>query len=212
MKRGEQREKIRSRGTRRRSAADAGKWRAGRETTDGCSTGHPMLFDVTTAFELGRMPEGGGYPEGFIEQAARLMGLPVDEIGDVVHLCSGSISARFTFDLRDDSAASVRCDVRELPVRTSSVQWVMADPPYDREYAAEIWNMADAYPTPIVLLREACRILRPGGRVAFLHHLMPNMPDGLVRIATHGVTTGPGYRIRALTIAERTGVERLDLS
>jgi hypothetical protein len=47
------------------------------------------------------------------------------------------------------------------------------------------------------------RILEPGGQVAYLHFLVPKLPAGLARISTHGVTTGPGYRIRALTVARR---------
>jgi SAM-dependent methyltransferase len=198
----QQREKIRARGGRRLSGENAGRWRPGRDADDGCLTGHPMLFDVLPAFELLRMPEGGGYPVGFIELAARLMGCSSD-LDAIVHLCSGSIAARRSFDLREASAAAVRADVRELPIASSSVRWVMADPPYDRDYAEELWGTGKQYPTPAVLLREISRILVPGGRAAFLHQLVPGMPVGLKRIALYGVTTGIGYRIRALSIVER---------
>lgn len=171
-------------------------------------TGHPTLFGLTEpAFELGRMPEGGGYPVGFVELAARLMGC--DDLADVVHLCSGSIRARRTFDLREASAAAVRADVRELPIRSGAARWVMADPPYDQEYAEVLWGMGKQYPTPTVLLREIGRILAPGGRAAFLHHVVPTLPPGMRRVGTWGVTTGTGYRIRALTIGERSGASSL---
>lgn len=198
-----QRERIRARGGRRRSGANAGAWRDGREgSDDGCVSGHPALFGVTQpAYELDRMPEGGGYPLGFIEVAGQLMGC--SDLASVVHLCSGSIRAARTFDLRAGAGAAVRADVRELPIRTASVRWVMADPPYDQDYAEELWSMGKAYPTPMVLLREVGRILQPGGRCAFLHHLVPALPPTLSRLGTYGVTTGPGYRIRALSILER---------
>ncbi len=74
------------------------------------------------------------------------------------------------------------------------------------EYALE-----RAYPTPATILRESARVLVPGGKVALLHHLVPTMPAAngvplLERLGVWGVTTGPGYRIRALTIARRTEV------
>lgn len=128
-----------------------------------------------------------------------------EDLGGVVHLCSGSITATRTFDLRPTSAAAVIADVRELPIRDACVRWVMADPPYDQDYAEVLWGMGKAYPIPAVMLREIARILVPGGRVAFLHHIVPTLPAGMARIGTWGVTTGTGYRIRALTIAERTG-------
>lgn len=203
-----QRERIRARGGRRRSGANAGAWRDGR-VDDGCVSGHPALFDATPAFELARMPEGGGYPLGFVELAGRLMGC--DDLAGVVHLCSGSVRATRTFDLRAGAGAAVRADVRELPIRSSSVRWVMADPPYDQDYAEALWSMGKAYPTPMVLLREVGRILAPGGRCAFLHHLVPALPPTLTRLGTYGVTTGPGYRIRALSIVERPAQLVLDL-
>lgn len=206
-----QREAIRARGGRLRSGHDASAWRIERASDDGCVTGHPALFGLTPpAFELGRMPEGGGYPIGFVELAAKLMGCY--ELSDVVHLCSGSIRARRTFDLRPTSAAAVVADVRELPIRSGSVRWVMVDPPYDQDYAEVLWGMGKQYPTPAVVLREACRILVPGGRVAFLHHVVPTLPEGMARVGTWGVTTGTGYRIRALTIGERTGEASLALA
>ncbi len=166
----------------------------------GCATGHPAFLDVRPAFELGRMKEGGGYPVGFIQLAARLMGC--EDLGAVVHLCSGSVGARLTFDIRPEVRPAAVADVRWLPLRPGSVQWIMADPPYSAEYAEALWGTGKAYPTTAVLLREARDALRPGGRLALLHQVVPVLPAGLARIGTWGVTTGPGYRIRCLTVAE----------
>jgi hypothetical protein len=102
------------------------------------------------------------------------------------------------------SSCSVVGDARELPFRTASVRYIMADPPYDEEYAEELWRLGKRYPTPIVLFREAARVLVPGGLIAFLHHLVPILPEGLKRVRLTGLSTGPGYRMRALTIARRT--------
>jgi hypothetical protein len=194
------REEIRHRSTPKRN---------GRRSSDGGEGGfgHPLIWDATPAFDLEAMPEGGGYPVGFVELAAKLMGC--QDLGAVVHLCSGSVRGRRCFDYRAESAASCLADVRRLPIATSSVEWVMADPPYGPDYAEDLWKLGKQYPMPAVIMRECARILRPGGAVAFLHHVVPDLPPQLVRAGTWGITNGPGYRIRALTVARRSGEEAL---
>lgn len=211
------------------------------ESEDGCLTGHPAFLQMSPAFELDDMPEGGGYPNGFIPKVGKLMG--VTDYNQVLHICSGSVRGARTLDWRppegrlgcpdadvftrmlrwDDrrahlvecphdpahprlggSSCSVVGDARELPFRTASVRWIMADPPYEVDYAEALWGLGKRYPTPIVLLTEAARVLVPGGMIAFLHHLVPILPVGLERVKLYGVSTGPGYRMRALTIARRT--------
>jgi len=147
------------------------------------------------------MPEGGGYPVGLIEYAGKLMG--VTDHRQVVHLCSGSVRAPLTFDLRPETEARVIADVRHLPIASSAVRWVMVDPPYSAEHAEDLWGLGKHYPSPAAILRECARILAPGGAVAFLHFVVPQMPAELERVGVHGVVLGTGYRIRALTIARR---------
>lgn len=153
------------------------------------------------------MPEGGGYPVGYVELVAKLIGCR--DLARIVHVCSGSIRGPLTFDMRPASSASCLGDARRLPIRSSSVAWVMIDPPYGQDYADVLWGLGKQYPTPAVLLREAARILQPGGVVALLHHVVPAMPPELVRTGTYGLSTGSGYRMRALTIATRTGEAQL---
>lgn len=172
-----------------------------------CKTGHPPVWSMTPALELGHMPEGGGYPVGFVQEAARLMGC--QDLGAIVHLCSGTLRAPLTFDIRPGVGAACRADVRWLPLRPGSCRFILADPPYEQDYAEELWGLGKVYPTPIVLLRECAAALQPGGRVGLLHHVVPVMPDGLVQLGSWGVSTGPGYRMRAFTVAERPA--QLDL-
>jgi hypothetical protein len=213
------------------------------ESDDGCLTGHPAFLQMSPAFEMDDMPEGGGYPNGFIAKVGKLMG--VTDLSQVLHICSGSVRSPLALDWRppegrlgcpdatvfspmlewrDRTAHLVECphdpphprlqgsscsvvgDARELPFRTASVRWIMADPPYEVDYAEALWRLGKRYPTPIVLLTEAARVLVPGGMIAFLHHLVPILPDGLKRVKLYGLSTGPGYRMRALTIARRVDV------
>lgn len=168
---------------------------------DEASTGHPVLFAMRPALHLDPFPSGGGYPVGFVEEAARLMGARLE---DLVHLCAGSVrGGRLTIDVRPEARPDVVADVRWLPLGPSTVDYFLVDPPYSQGYADDLWGTGSVYPTPTVLLRECAGALRPGGRVGFLHHLVPPLPTGLRQVAVYGVSTGPGYRIRALTIAER---------
>ena len=165
-------------------------------------SGHPVMFGKPTpAVELGRIPEGGGYPHGLIEFAGKLMG--VTDHAKVVHLCSGSVRAPLTFDIRPATEARCIADVRHLPIRSSCVRWLMIDPPYSPDHADDLWGIGHAYPTGAAIFREVERVLAPGGTAAYLHFLVPKLPAGLARIGTYGVTIGPGYRIRALTIVKR---------
>lgn len=191
-----------------RAARESRRARKGRKLSgaqrnggDECTTGHPTLFVMNPAFELGRIPEGGGYPVGLVELAARLMGC--DDLAAIVHLCSGSVRAPRTFDLRPNVGARVRADVRWLPIRPGSCRWILADPPYGMDYAEELWGLGRQYPIPRVLLRECAAALAPGGHVALLHHVVPSMVPRLERVGTYGVWCGAETRIRALTIARR---------
>lgn len=105
------------------------------------------------------MPQGGGYPLGLVEFAGRVM--RVSDHARVVHLCSGSVRAPLTFDLRPESGAACVADVRHLPIASSSVRWVMCDPPYSQDHAEDLWGTGRQYPSPAAIMREVARILEP---------------------------------------------------
>lgn len=208
-----------------RAAVEARRWRKakprrlGRVREDGDpKNGHQTLFGVRPAIELGMFPDGGGYPIGFAEMAAELMEV---DLADMVHLCCGSVTGgRLTIDLRsptyppdhDHYSAHVHPDVvakvQWLPLGAGTVSAFLVDPPYDEDYAAELYGTGADYPPPKVIMRECAHALVPGGRVGFLHHQVPVLPPEMRQVAVYGVYTGPGYRIRAFTVAERRGAPR----
>lgn len=124
-------------------------------------------------------------------------------------MCSGMLTPAEVrggcrVDLRAAARPDLRADGRQLPFRDGTWSGVLIDPPYSVEYARELYNTD--YPRPSHLLAEAARVLKPGGRVGFVHFLVPMVGKSRLRFEfTKGVTQGCGYRIRAFTVFVKPG-------
>lgn len=164
-------------------------------------TGHPTLWDTKPAAAFEPFPNGGGYPVGFLEWAYRT--LHVADPERVVHLCSGSVNVGITVDIRPEMNPTYVADARHVPLPDGSVPWVMADPPYSEDYARNLYGTGDEYPRPAELLREAERLLVPGGRVGILHFQVPMHRTRLRLLNVWGITQGPGYNIRAWSVYQK---------
>lgn len=148
-------------------------------------------------------PVFGAFPKSFIPWALRLLNAPPKQ---VLHVCSGSMTSEHTcggirVDIARRAAPDVIADGCALPFLSDSFRAVLLDPPYSKEYAETLYGTK--YPKPSHLLAEAARVVKPGGRIAMLHFLVPHPPSGAKLIEVHGVTQGCGYRIRALTIFQK---------
>ena len=119
-------------------------------------------------------PEGGGYPKGFLRWAYLQMG--VDDPREVLHLCSGSVRSGITVDIRAETRPSIVADCRHVPYPDGSFRFILADPPYSRQYAANLYGTASVYPKPGQILKEASRLLSSGGRVGLLHFMEKMVP------------------------------------
>ena len=148
----------------------------------------------------------GQFPHGFLADVLRMRILGNVTRDEVLHVCSGTLGPRerWTVDMRLAARPSVVARGEALPFRDACFPAVLLDPPYTEEYARNLYR--SEFPRPSHLLREAARVVRPGGRIGLLHIAVPITPPNCDFITSFGVVPGPGFRIRALTIYERRQV------
>lgn len=158
-----------------------------------------MLFEDLAPAE---QPTGvfGMYPAALI---GKLLPWLRAKRSEVLHVCSGALPRGdgMRIDIRVGALPDLRADGRALPLRDSCVNAVLLDPPYTAHYAQELYGVD--YPLPSHLLAEAARVVRPGGRVGFVHYLVANSPPACHHVKTFGLSMGFGYPMRAVTIYER---------
>jgi SAM-dependent methyltransferase len=142
----------------------------------------------------------GMYPASFIQKI--LPWLRCDR-SEVLHVCSGGLAKGegIRVDVRPEAKPDIVADGRALPLDAGSVAAVLIDPPYSEHYAKELYGTD--YPRPAHLLREAARVVRPNGRIGFVHYIVPNPPDGTRFVRAFGLSMGFGYPMRAVTLFER---------
>jgi len=172
------------------------------------SPGRAPLWNATPAADFQPAPVWGAFPKGFVGYALAALRCPPTEI---LHVCSGMLTTAevrggLRIDMRLAARPDIQADGRCLPFRDSAFSGVLIDPPYSTEYARELY--ATDYPRPSHLLNEAARVLRPGGRVGFIHFLVPMVGRSKLRFErVLGVTQGCGYRIRAFTLFVKRGAD-----
>ncbi|MEA4884294.1 MAG: hypothetical protein VB144_11705 [Clostridia bacterium] len=137
----------------------------------------------------------GAYPGGFLWRAKAL--LP----GEMCHMCSGTVRGDYTVDLNPAMEPSLVADARDTGLPAESFEAVLIDPPYTPEDATQYGY---EYPEPKDLLREAWRLIKPGGRVGILHYIVPRPPAKDARLlALVSVVVGFGNRVRVFTVFEK---------
>ena len=164
--------------------------------------GHPIMYGKPQpAKYFDDFPDGGGYPKGFIEWAFDIMG--VTDPSMVVHLCSGSVKIGITIDIRPEMNPTICCDCRNVPLKDEAIDFILADPPYAKDYAENLYKTGEFYPKPGEILKEASRILKIGGQVGLMHFIVPVTRRPLKMKHVYGITTGNGTAIRAWTLLEK---------
>ena len=185
-----------------KARAGAGLPGVGTSGASGQLRGRASLWNATEAATFEPEALFGIYPKRFVPWALSAIQC---RAADCLHVCSGSFGPEVggvRLDIRPAARPDVVADGTALPFRDRQFAGVLLDPPWSVEYARELYGTT--YPKPSRLLAEAARVTRPGGRVGFLHYLVPKPGSPLLSIERiWGVTQGCGYRIRAFTVLQR---------
>ena len=186
---------------RERVKLESGGTMANRATDEGREPKRPafMMFAEDLADDV---PAGvfGMYPAAFIPRILPWLGCKRSE---VLHVCSGGLppGEGIRVDIRPEAKPDILADGRKLPLDDNSIAAALLDPPYTEFYARELYGTE--YPRPAHLLKEASRVVRPNGRIGFVHYIVPNPPPGCSVVKVFGLSMGFGYPMRAVTIFEK---------
>lgn len=160
----------------------------------------------------------GAFPAGFLSRAREQLGISI--LDPLLHVCGGKVRAYpyrglgpndMTVDLDPALSPDFLMDVREeLPTTPGGWPAVLADPPYTVPDAEHYMGGkgAGVFPEPNALLKRCLQVVRPGGRVGFLHYKWPRPPkhvggDEVRSVAVFGVLVGFGNAIRCYSVYER---------
>jgi len=154
--------------------------------------------------EPGPQPIYGQYPRGFI--AAMLPWLRCAR-NEVLHVCSGALlrGEGIRVDIRPQARPDIIADGRKLPFANGTIAGAMCDPPYCEEYAESLYGVE--YPRPAHLLTELARVVRPGGRIVFVHYIVPQPVSGTSVVVIKAMSTGYNMPMRSVVVYERDQAE-----
>lgn len=154
--------------------------------------------------EPGPLPIYGQYPRGFIASMLPWLRCARHEI---LHVCSGALprGEGIRVDIRPAARPDILADGRKLPFADGTIAGIMCDPPYCEEYAESLYGIE--YPRPQHLLTEAARVVRRGGRIVFVHYIVPQPVPGTSVVKIKGMSTGYNMLMRAVVVYERDQAE-----
>ena len=116
-----------------------------------------------------------------------------------------SIKGAITTDFREETGCDYPAPYDNLPFPGNHFDYFVADPPYTKGFAREWTDLEAEIPRPKYVLREAARVVRPGGLIFILHVII--IPAykifGVKRVALHPILAGPNNAIRVLNVLEK---------
>jgi hypothetical protein len=156
-----------------------------------------------TTWRCGGPPRSGQfqrYPTRFIFNLKR--DYPEFVSADTLHMFAGSCEWGTSTDLRAETGADIVAPFDAIPVADESFRHVLADPPYADHWANQ-WHAE--LPKPKHILREAVRLVKPGGLIGILHIIV--IPCYRIypirRIGIHPVLCGPNNAVRVFNVFQK---------
>ena len=136
----------------------------------------------------------GRFPKGWLTHVIKAELLGRIRRDELLHVCSGTLGPdeAWTVDIRPEASPRVVASGTALPFADASFKAVLLDPPYSDEYARNLYKTEN--PRPSWLLKEAARVVVPGGRVGILHVAIPFAPPACRLVTVWGISTGVGLQ------------------
>jgi SAM-dependent methyltransferase len=145
----------------------------------------------------------GAFPRGFVRMVRRKWWGQKR-----LWMFSGSFKDKggVTVDIKPEVNPTHIANCEKLPFKDNTFDFVMADPPYSKEEAKQLYGTR--YPTIATVLNEMARVTKIGGHALFLHRLIPvchpQLSSDFKRLKVVGIVgvfTIAGFtNMRALTI------------
>jgi len=127
-----------------------------------------------------------------------------------LHMFSGSCEFGVTTDVRAETGCDIAAPFDQIPKEDGSFKFILADPPY-ADYFMDDWGGTEL-PKPKHVLREAARLVAPGGLIGILHIII--IPAykifNVERIGLHPILAGPNNALRVFNVFRKNGISEDD--
>jgi len=138
----------------------------------------------------------GSYPLYFEDKFKKLVGF-----SDYLHLFSGSAKTGFKVDIKRENKPHLVADCHHLPFRDNSFNGVLADPPYNDDYAKRLYKTPNLKPTKY--MKEMVRVCKPNGIIALYHLIQYRNPKGCRYLGVLTIVTRMFHHARIVTFYKK---------